>query len=229
MRASKIDEFAPYPSAASAAAWTAKSTKRDASASVSAACPTDTALVLQSAWPSLTPSLAGASPAAASASSPGKPLPVVPRLAAADRDRSNVRREAEVRSTDGAPARDHGRHAALDHGEQQVEERQRDPRTAAREPDAANDQRGAADRLWKRLPHADRPAANQLLLKVLELRTSDAELDIGSETGVEAVDGFVPFGVALDHGARLGHDGPRGFGQGQHCRAGGERDPDRRS
>ena len=134
----------------------------------------------------------------------GKPSTVVPRFAAADRDRGDVGGEAEIGSTDGAPARDHGRHAALDHGEQQLEERRRDSRTAAREPDAADDQRGAADPLGEGLAHADRPAAYELLLELLELRSRDAEADIGAEAGVEAVDGLVPLGVALDHGTRLG-------------------------
>ena len=137
---------------------------------------------------------------------PGKPLVLVPRFAAADRDRGDVRREAEVGSTDGAPTRDHGRDATLDHGDQQVEERRRDSRTATRQSAAADDQRGAADRLGKGLPNADRTTPYELLLELLELRSPDAEADIGAETGVEAVDGLVSSGVALDHGTRLGDE-----------------------
>ena len=161
--------------------------------------------------------------------SSGKPLVVVPRFAAADRDRSYVRREAEIRSTDGAPPWDDGRHAPLDHGEQHVEERRRDSGTSLRQPDTAHDQRGAADPLGEGLAHADRPTAYELLLELLELRSWDAEADVGAEAGVETVDGLVSRGVALDHITRLGDERPRDVGQRQGRRPGRERDPRRRS
>ena len=59
------------------------------------------------------------------------PVPVAPGLAAADCDRGHVSREAEIAGADRPPARDHGRHSALDHGEEEIEQRGRHACTAA--------------------------------------------------------------------------------------------------
>ena len=110
-----------------------------------------------------------------------QPQTVVPRFAAADRDRGDVRREAEIGGADGAAARDHRSHAALDHCEQELEQRRRDAGAAPRQPDAPCDQRSATDALGERLPHAEHATANELLLEVLDVRARDAKADVGAE------------------------------------------------
>ena len=143
----------------------------------------------------------------------GHAAPVLPGLAAADRDGGHVSGEAEVACADRPAARDHRRHAALDHGEEEIEERRRDARTATREPDAAHDEGGATDGLGQRLADADGAATHQLLLEVVDLLAFDAKPEVGAETRVEAVDRLVACCVALHDRMRLGDGAARGVGQ----------------